>query len=129
MKVGSRSVMLIILCSLISACSHMNTQSSSSNTASPLTSSNAEISGGAVSGMDDIDRNKMYHALDSAPGKATHWKNSSTGVSYTVTPIRKTTVGDNKFCREYQVTKEAGGNVQNSSGTACVGTDGSWKSV
>lgn len=126
MKVGTKSLIFVMLCSLLSACSNMSTRSGAGSMAA---AGGSEISGGAVSGMDSIDRNKMYHALDSSPGKSTQWQNASTGATYTVTPIRKTTVGDNKFCREYQITKTVGSNVQNSTGTACVGTDGSWKSV
>lgn len=76
--------------------------------------------------MDSIDRNKLSHALDKSIGKETTWQNASTGVTYTVVPTRKTTVGSNSLCREYRVTKAYGGNTSESQGIACVGTDGSW---
>jgi surface antigen len=88
--------------------------------------SNETVGGRAEHSMDAIDKNKLSHALDSALGKATSWQNASTGVNYTVVPVRKTTVGSNSLCREYKITKSYGSNSQEISGVACVGTDGMW---
>lgn len=97
----------------------------SGNEAMVASGDNATGSVGSGS-MDSIDRNKLSHALDKTIGKQTTWQNASTGVTYTVVPTRKTTVGSNSLCREYTVTKAYGGNSSASQGVACVGSDGAW---
>jgi surface antigen len=111
------------------SCSSFNNQGGmASNGAEPMmaqgeTTSNETVGSGS---MDSIDRNKLSHALDKSIGRETTWKNGATGVTYTVVPTRKTTVGSNTLCREYRVTKAVGSNTSESSSVACVGSDGSW---
>lgn len=90
--------------------------------------SEPKIGGSIRTAMDEMDTNKLSHALDKSPGKATHWVNSSSSTSYTVVPIKVVTINGNSFCRKYTITAENGGNKRTNSGTACV-TNGSWKSV
>jgi len=89
----------------------------------------AAIGGSVAGGMDSFDRVKLSHALDKSPGKSSNWVNAITGTSYTVTPVKKVTINGNPFCREYQAVAEKGGNTQQSTGTACVATDGTWSEV
>lgn len=90
------------------------------------------MSGGEAIGlksMDELDKSKMSHALDGAPGKATTWQNASSGITYTVTPTRKVVISGNPFCREYQVKIARGSNSRDVTATACVTTDGSWHTI
>lgn len=96
------------------------------------TNVNVTMAGGGEIGlrsMDSDDKTKMSRALDAGTGKATHWSNGATGVSYTVTPIKKVVIQGNPFCREYSVVAEKGSNTKETHGTACVTTDGSWHTV
>lgn len=93
---------------------------------------NLTMAGGGEIGlksMDANDKSKMSRALDSGTGKATHWVNSSTGMNYTVTPIKKVVIENNPFCRQYLVVVARGANQKEISGTACVTTDGSWHTI
>lgn len=93
---------------------------------------NVTMAGGEAIGlksMDEIDKSKMSHALDGTPGKATQWQNGATGISYTVTPIKKVVINGNPFCRQYQVTIAKGTNSRDLTGTACVTTDGTWHTI
>lgn len=86
--------------------------------------------GGSLSGkMDETDKSKMFHALDSAPGKATSWTNPNTGITYTVTPVKKVTLNGNPYCREYQTVAAKEEQKKEINGTACVGQDGQWHAV
>lgn len=93
---------------------------------------NITMSGGEAIGlksMDELDKSKMSHALDSPPGKSTHWQNGATGIDYTVTPIKKIVVNGNPFCRQYQVLIQKGEYKRDMTGNACVTTDGTWHTV
>lgn len=87
------------------------------------------VGGNVGSSMDSIDKSKLSHALDKPLGKSTNWANGNTGTNYTVVPMRKVTVNGNSFCRQYQVTVSHGEQQRNINGTACVGSDGQWRSV
>lgn len=96
------------------------------------TNVNVTMTGGGEIGarsMSADDKVKMSRALDAGTGKPTHWQNGATGISYTVTPIKKVVIQGNPFCREYSVVAERGANKKESRGTACVTTDGSWHTV
>lgn len=96
------------------------------------TNVNVTMTGGGEIGAKSMtadDKVKMSRALDAGTGKATHWQNGATGISYTVTPIKKVVIQGNPFCRSYSVVAERGGRTKESSGTACVTTDGSWHTV
>lgn len=93
---------------------------------------NITMTGGGDIGLKSMDANdklKMMRALDAGTGKPTHWENGATGVSYTVTPIRKVVVQGNPFCREYSVQASRGNATKTNGGTACVTTDGSWHTI
>ena len=88
--------------------------------------------GGAIGGavgksMDDTDRLKTAHALETVrTGVPTQWKNPDTGNSYAVVPTKtyETTSGP---CREYVIDAMVGGKMEKVYGTACRQPDGSWK--
>lgn len=84
------------------------------------------IAGNLEMSMDATDKSKMSKALDGGLGKATHWANGATGVSYTVIPLQKVSVGGNTFCRTYSIAAERSGNVNKMNGTACLASDGAW---
>ena len=93
---------------------------------------NITMTGGGAIGvrsMDADDKKKLSRALDAGTGKSTHWENGVTGVSYTVTPIKKVVVQGNPFCRQYSIQASRGSNSKTMNGTACVTTDGSWHSI
>ncbi|MBX3709420.1 MAG: hypothetical protein KIT56_03610 [Gammaproteobacteria bacterium] len=96
------------------------------------TNVNITMSGGGdigVQSMDANDKAKMSRALDAAPGKATRWENGSSGITYTVTPIKKIVIRGNPFCREYEVEVTKGNYKKVIRDTACVTSDGSWHTV
>lgn len=88
------------------------------------------VGGPLLSTMDSFDKEKLSHALDNPLGKSSHWVNQSNGMAYTVVPTEKVTVGNNNFCRKYNVTATKNGNKQTVNGTACVeATTGSWQAI
>ena len=56
------------------------------NTTLPSTSDSdigsTSIGGAVEERMDEADKTKMLHAMDKAPGKATHWLNAHTNINY-----------------------------------------------
>jgi surface antigen len=93
------------------------------NTNDPL------IGGSTEKSMDANDKIKMSKALDKAPGKPTEWTNERTGITYTVTPIKKIVINNNPFCREYETVIAHRSNSNSVKGTACIGDDGNWHSL
>lgn len=87
------------------------------------------LAGNIEGSMDSNDRNKLSRALDGGIGKATTWTSSATGITYTVVPTRKISVGGNNLCRKYTITATRGGSQQQVSGSACVASDGAWHTV
>jgi surface antigen len=87
--------------------------------------------GGAIGrNMDDTDRMKMSHSLETNPvGKPAYWQNERTGNTYTVTPVRNVSMDGNPYCREYRTVANIGGKTQQVYGTACRQPDGAWKVV
>jgi surface antigen len=85
--------------------------------------------GGAVGkNMDETDRLKMNHALESnSIGQPAYWRNTNTGTNYEVTPTRNLTVSGNPYCREYRTIAYIAGKRQQMYGTACRRPDGSWE--
>ena len=90
---------------------------------------NTVIAGNFEKSMDQIDKSKLSHALDSPLGKSTHWSNEITGINYTVVPTAKLTIADNPFCRKYTITAARKSSTQQINGTACVGSDGNWQAI
>jgi len=87
----------------------------------------ATIGGNVGRSMDDSDRLKTAHALESVRTSVpSSWVNPDTRNSYTVVPTRtyETSSGP---CREYTVDAVIGGRVEKVVGTACRQEDGSWR--
>ncbi len=89
----------------------------------------AAIGGAVGRSMDDNDRRKTAHALETVrTGVPTQWRNPDTGNQYTVVPT-KTVERAEGPCREYSVDAVIGGKRDTVYGTACRQADGSWKVV
>lgn len=90
----------------------------------------AVIGGSIGRNMDETDRLKTNHALESnALGQPAYWQNQKTGTSYTVVPTQNVTIDGNPYCREYRSTANIAGKRQQVYGTACRQPDGTWKAV
>jgi surface antigen len=93
------------------------------------------LAGGALgSSLDAQDRRiasqNSQNTLETAPsGTTTTWRNPDSGNSGTVTPTRTYQDNSGQYCREYQQTITVGGKQEQSYGTACRQSDGSWKIV
>jgi surface antigen len=86
----------------------------------------AAIGGSIGQSMDESDRLKAAHALETVrTDVSTQWTNPDTGYSYTLTPTQTIDRGTGP-CREYTVDAEIGGETQQIYGTACRQADGSW---
>jgi surface antigen len=126
------ALFLIAVGMALSSCStHLSTSQPEPGSKSQMALlSGTPVNGGPVAGsgggMDDLDRSKLYHALDAGIGKASSWDNVATGTEYTVVPIQKLTVNGNPYCRKYSITSVRSGNSHQTTGTACVSTDGGW---
>lgn len=88
--------------------------------------------GGAIGGavgksMDDTDRLKTAHALETVrTGVPSQWRNPDSGNTYAVVPT-KTYETSSGPCREYMIDATIGGKLEKVYGTACRQEDGSWK--
>ena len=88
--------------------------------------------GGAIGGsvgksMDDVDRLKTNHTLETVrTGVPSQWKNPDSGNTYAVVPTR-TYETNSGPCREYTIDAMIGGKPEKVYGTACRQPDGSWK--
>jgi len=106
-----------------------NTAQATSTEQGPTSNAGKLIGIGIEKSMDDVDKSKLSHALDNAPGKSTHWVNANSGASYTVEPTKKVVIDGNPYCREYHMTAVIKNNTQQYNGTACVSTDGAWHAI
>mgnify|MGYP003507197568 FL=1 len=87
----------------------------------------ATIGGAIGRSMDDQDRVKTAHTLESVrTGVSSQWINPDTGHRYAVTPTR-TYDGTTGPCREYNVDAVIGGKTEKVHGTSCRQADGSWR--
>ena len=87
----------------------------------------AVIGGSVGRSMDDRDRLKTAHALESVrTGVPSTWRNPDTGNQYTVLPT-KTYDTSSGPCREYTIDARVGGRPERVYGTACRQADGSWR--
>lgn len=87
----------------------------------------ASVGGAVGRSMDDTDRLKTAHALETVrTGVPSTWRNPDSGNEYTVVPTRtyETTAGP---CREFSIDATIGSRVEEVVGTACRENDGSWK--
>lgn len=87
--------------------------------------------GGAIGkSMDDADRARLNHALESNPtGQPAYWQNPRTGTGYTIVPTHNVTINGNQYCREYRTSANIAGRIQQVYGTACRQPDGTWQAV
>jgi surface antigen len=75
--------------------------------------------------MDQADRSCMGHALElAAPGQAVTWTNSSSGVSYQLTPAEPAAGSDG--CRKFRLIATGAFGLSEGRTVACPSTDGTW---
>ncbi|MCB1744598.1 MAG: glycine zipper 2TM domain-containing protein [Gammaproteobacteria bacterium] len=88
------------------------------------------VIGGAVGrSMDDLDRMKANHALETVrTGVSSNWYNPDTGNEYAVVPTRTYDTASGP-CREYVMDAIIGGRKERVYGTACRQADGSWRTA
>lgn len=89
---------------------------------------------GAIAGnvLDQRDRRlaaeTAQRAFETSPtGGALPWRNSETGNSGSITPVRTYQEGSGRYCREYQQEVVIAGRKEQSYGTACRQPDGTWE--
>lgn len=96
--------------------------------------------GGAIAGavvgnsightMDEVDRQKFNHVLETVPsGKTVTWNNPDEEITYTVTPKPAVVKNEGQPCREYTFEANIGGKTKQVYGTACRDAAGDWKVV
>lgn len=89
----------------------------------------AVVGGNVGRSMDDTDRIKTAHSLETIrTGVPTHWRNPDSGHQYTVVPTRTYDTPQGP-CREYTIDAVIGGRAEKVYGTACRQPDGSWRTV
>jgi surface antigen len=89
----------------------------------------AAIGGAVGRSMDQTDRLKTAHSLESVrTGVPSTWRNPDTGNQYTVTPTRTYETAQGP-CREYTVDAMVAGKPDKVYGTACRQADGSWRTA
>jgi surface antigen len=90
----------------------------------------ANIGGNVGRSMDETDRLKTAHALETVrSGVPSRWVNPDTRNQYTVVPTRTYDAASGEPCREYTVDAVIGGKREKVVGTACRQADGSWRTV
>lgn len=95
----------------------------------------ATIAGAVIGGqvgksMDETDRLKAQHALETNPtGQPSTWQNPDSGYTYTVTPVKTYKNTEGRYCREYTTKVNIGGKMEDAYGTACRQPDGTWEVV
>ena len=88
----------------------------------------SQIGGAIGRSMDDTDRLKIAHSLETVrTGVPTTWDNPDTHNHYVLVPTRTYTVNSAQPCREYTVDAIIGGKKEKIYGKACRQADGSWK--
>ncbi len=86
----------------------------------------ATIGGSIGRSMDDTDRLKVAHSLETVrTGVPTSWQNPDSGARYSVTPTR-TYESNAGPCREYVVDAVVDGRNDQVVGTACRDAEGRW---
>lgn len=89
----------------------------------------ASVGGSVGRSMDDTDRMKVAHSLETVrTGVPSQWRNPDSGNQYSVVPTRTYETGGTP-CREYAVNGTIGGKHEKVYGTACRQADGSWRTV
>ena len=82
--------------------------------------------------LDDRDKRMASEAARQAfennhTGQSSTWQNPESGNSGSVTPTRTYQIANGQYCREYTQDIVIGGEKNQTHGTACRQTDGSWK--
>jgi surface antigen len=89
--------------------------------------------GGAVGhGLDERDKRLAHQAAVNAfenypSGQSSVWNNPDNGHSGSITPTQTYQIASGQYCRRYTQTIDIGGTPQQSAGTACRQSDGTWK--
>ena len=87
----------------------------------------AAIGGAIGRSMDENDRRKTAHALETRrTGEAARWVNPDTGHAYRVVPTSTVETASGP-CREYTMEAQIGGRPETVFGKACRQADGSWR--
>lgn len=90
------------------------------------------LAGAAVGGsigrtMDEVDRQRVQGALETARDHQTvGWVNPNTGTQWEATPIQTYRDSSGFDCREYTIRAEIDGRIENVVGTACRDAQGRW---
>jgi surface antigen len=89
--------------------------------------------GGAIGdALDQRDKRLAAEAQQRAletvrSGQTSTWVNPDSGHSGTITPTQTYQTASGQYCREYQQTVTIAGRQQQSYGTACRQSDGTWR--
>lgn len=87
----------------------------------------AAIGGAVGRSMDDTDRLKAAHSLETVrTGVPSRWRNPDSGNEYALTPTRTYDTRSGP-CREYTMDAMIGGRREEVYGTACRQPDGAWR--
>ncbi|MEN8178696.1 MAG: RT0821/Lpp0805 family surface protein [Pseudomonadota bacterium] len=80
--------------------------------------------------MDQVDHYCTGQTFEYAQDRQSiQWHNPDDRTSYNVTPINHFQTRDGRYCREYTTQASIGGRQQQTYGTACRQSDGSWQIV
>lgn len=83
--------------------------------------------------LDPADERRATGAFNQATaapiGDTIEWSNPDSGNRGTVTPVREGRTDDGRLCREYRTTIYVEGKYEESRGTACRNSDGTWEMV
>lgn len=116
--------------SLIACVTNQTATKPETQVATNLDSNSTALGGSIENSMDKYDKEKVSHALDKPVGKTTEWVNESTGITYTVTPMKKLTYNGNPYCRQYKIISSRNDKNNEMTGTACVSSkDSTWRLV
>ncbi len=87
------------------------------------------IGGSIGQDMDELDQYKTQQVLETSPtGSTVAWNNPDTNIDYSVTPTR-TYESASGPCRDYTTEAVIEGRAEIVHGTACRGSDGSWRAT
>lgn len=87
----------------------------------------AAVGGNVGRSMDDSDRRKTAHSLETLrSGVQSRWRNPDSGNEYTVVPMRTWETAQGP-CREYEVQAVVARRMESVTGTACRDPNGAWR--
>ena len=105
------------------------TASTPGTTVSPSSSTRVggSLSGSVGKSMDDSDNAKVNQVLETQKtGQTSTWTNSSSAISYTLTPTRTFTSPTGEPCRDFTESALINGQTQQIYGTACRDQNAQW---